>query len=134
MWRRIVWSDFQGRFRIYNATFIGTFSEPGWWAQYGEGPDGKIYLAPIPTQYNPMEVDLTIVPQPLVTDKDIEPIPYPWQDAVAYWAAVTLLLQQQRKEDAQGMAQLFNSDMPMCASVVCPQMIQNVYGAAIRSA
>ena len=81
-----------------------------------------------------MEVDLTLIPQPLLTDRDIEPIPYPWQDAVAYWAAVMLLLQQQRAQDAQAMAQLFNSDLPMCASVVCPQMIVSPYGATMRSA
>ena len=71
---------------------------------------------------------------PLLTVDDIEPIPYPWVDAVSYWAATLALLQQQRAQDAQAMAELFNSDMPMCASVVCPQMIQNVYGATLRSA
>lgn len=134
MWKRIPWTDFQARFRIYNRTFMGTFSEPGWWSQYGDGPIAKIYLAPVPMQRNPLEVDLTCIPQPLLTDKDYDPIPYPWQDAVAYWAAVMCLLQQQRREDAQAMAQLFNSDMPMCAAVVCPQMIVSPYGAAIRSA
>jgi len=43
-------------------------------------------------------------------------------------------LQQQRTQDAQAMAQAFNSEMPFAASVVCPQMIQTAYGAAIRSA
>ena len=81
----------------------------------------------------PMEVDLTVIPQPLLTDDDAEPIPYPWSDAVSYWAAVLCLLQQQRREDANAMAQLFNSELPLCASVVCPQMIQNVYGATMRS-
>jgi hypothetical protein len=81
-----------------------------------------------------MEVDLTLLPSPLMTDEDEDPIPYPWQDAVSYWAAVICLLKQQRKEDAQAMAQLFNSDMPMCAAMVCPQMITNVYGATLRSA
>ena len=134
MWRRLIWTDFQARFRIYGGTFMGTISEPGWWAQYGHGPVGAIYLAPIPTQGMPMEVDLTIVPQPLLTDNDIDPIPYPWNDAVSYWAAVLCLLQQQRREDAGAMAPLFNSDLPMCASVVCPQMIQTAYGATLRSA
>jgi hypothetical protein len=134
MWRKIPFTDFQARFRIYNRTFLGTISEPGWFAQYGEGPDGKLYLAPIPSQQAPMEVDLTLVPAPLIDDDDPEPIPYPWTDAVSYWSAVLCLLQQQRREDAQAMAQLFNSDMPMCAAVVCPQMIQTPYGAVIRSA
>jgi hypothetical protein len=32
------------------------------------------------------------------------------------------------------MAQLFNTELPMCASVVCPQFIANAYGATLRSA
>lgn len=134
LWRRIIWTDFQARFRIYGGTFMGILSEPGWWTQFGHGPTGAIYLAPIPTGTLPMEVDLTIVPQPLLTDKDVDPIPFPWADAVPYWAATLALLQQQRREDAAAMAQLFNSDLPMCASVVCPQMIQTAYGATMRSA
>lgn len=134
LWRRVVWTDFQARFRIYGGTFMGTISEPGWWAQYGEGPTGSIYLAPLPTQSLPMEVDLTVIPQPLLTDNDIEPIPYPWRDAVCYWAATLALLQQQRREDANYLTQIFNTEMPFAAAVVCPQMIQTAYGATLRSA
>jgi hypothetical protein len=133
-WRRVVWTDFQARFRIYNGTFMGTISDPGWWAQYGAGPLGRMYLAPIPTSDMEMDVDCTCIPLPLLTDNDPDPIPYPWSDAVAYWAATLCLLQQQRAQDAQAMAVLFNTEMPMCASVVCPQMIQNPYGATMRSA
>ena len=134
MWRRLPWSDFQARFRIYNGSFYGVVSEPGWYAQFGEGEYGALYLAPIPSIAAPMEVDLTLIPKPLKTDDDVEPIPYPWTDAVSYWAAVLALFQQQRKEDAQNLAELFNTDLPMCASVVCPQMIANAYGATLRSA
>jgi len=134
LWRRLIWTDFQARFRIYGGTFMGSISEPGWWAQYGSGPAASIYLAPIPTQNMPMEVDLTVIPEPLLTDKDIDPIPFPWADAIPYWAATLCLLQQQRREDAGAMAMLFNNDLPMCASVVCPQMIQTAYGATMRSA
>jgi len=134
MWKRLIWSDFQARFRIYGGTFVGSITYPGWYAQYGEGPAACLYLAPIPTIAAPMEVDLTIIPQPLLTDGDPEPIPYPWVDAVSYYAAVLALLQQQRKEDAQTMVEMFNAEMPLCASVVCPQLIQNPYGATMRSA
>lgn len=134
MWKRLVWTDFQARFRIYGGTFYGTISQPGWFAQYGEGPLGRLYLAPIPSIAAPFEVDLTLIPKPLQTDDDPEPIPYPWVDAVSYWAAVLAFWQQQRKEDATAMAELFSTDLPMCAAVVCPQMIQNPYGATLRSA
>lgn len=134
MWRRIVWSDFQARFRIFNRTFYGQLAEPGWFAQYGEGPYGQLYLAPIPATVTQMEVDLTCIPYPLLTDNDPEPIPYPWTDAVSYFAAFLCLMQQQRGQDAQAMMQMFNADMPMCAAVVCPAMHQTPYGAVIRSA
>lgn len=134
VWRRIVFSDFSARFRIYGRTFYGTISEPGWWSQFNEGPIGSIYLAPIPGQSLPMEVDLTCLPLPLLTDNDPEPIPYPWIDAVSYWAATLCLMQQQRTQDAQAMAATFNSELPFCAAVVCPTFLQNPYGAAIRSA
>jgi len=133
-WRRIPFTDFQARFRIYGGTFVGTFSEPGWFSQYGLGQSASLYLSPIPTVRNPMEVDLTCVPSPLLTDSDPEPIPYPWVDAVVYWAATLCLMGQQRREDAQAMAALFADELPMCAAVVCPQMIANPYGATLRSA
>jgi hypothetical protein len=134
IWKRIVWTDFQARFRIYGGTFYGTISQPGWYAQFGSGPLGALYLAPIPTIASPLEVDLTLIPSPLLTDDDVEPIPYPWTDAVSYWAAVLCLFQQQRQDDAKAMAELFAADLPMCASVVAPQMVMNPYGATLRSA
>ena len=70
----------------------------------------------------------------MLTDDDDEIIPYPWVDAVAYWAATLCLIQQQRGQDATAMAQLFNNDLPMAAAVVCPQMLQTPYGATLRSA
>ena len=133
MWRQLPWSDFQARFRVYGRTFIGTISDPGWWAQLGEGPAGKIYLAPIPSQQAPMELDLTCIPAPLVDDRDPEPMPYPWTDAVCYWAAMLCLMQQQRAQDAQAMAQLFSTDLPFCASVVRPQFLMSPYAATMRT-
>ena len=135
MWKRIVWTDFQARFRIYGGTFYGTICSPAGTRNMAPGRWRALYLAPIPSIAAPMEVDLTIIPKPLLTDNDIEVIPYPWVDAVsAIGPPVLALTQQQRKEDAQAMAELFNNDLPMCAAVVCPQMIQNAYGATMRSA
>jgi len=134
MWYRLPWSDFQARFRQTNRTFIGISSQPGWWAQFGSGPEGELYLAPIPAQTAPIEVDCTLLCADLLTDDDVEPLPYPWSDAVPFWAAVMCLLQQQRREDAQAMASLFNSMLPECASVVCPTFLMNPYAATLRSA
>lgn len=133
-WNRLVWTDFQARFRIWNHMFIGTISYPGFYAQYGFGVSGSIYLAPIPSQEQPMELDCSCMPFPLTNDNDPEAIQQPWTDAVAYFAAFMCLLQQQRQQEAAAMLQLFQTDMPFCASVVSPVMIQAPYGATIRAA
>lgn len=134
VWRRIPFSDMQARFRIYGKTFYGTISDPGWFSVHGVGAAAQIYLAPIPAQSNPMEVDLLCIPAPLANDDDIEPIPYPWTDAIPYWSAMFCLLQQQRAQDATALARLYETDLPFCASVVTPIFLQNTYGATMRSA
>lgn len=133
LWNRLPWTDFQARFRIWNRAWIGTISYPGFYAQYGFGVSGSLYLAPIPSQEQPMELDTSCMPFPLQTDDDPECIQQPWSDAVAYFAAFMCLLQQQRTQDAAAMLQLFQTDMPFCASVVSPVMIQAPYGATLRA-
>lgn len=132
-WNRLVWSDFQARFRIWNRAWIGTISYPGYYAQYGFGSGGSIFLAPIPSQVQPMELDCSCLPLPLENDDDPEPIPDPWVDAVSFYAAWLCLVQQQRREDAMAMLQIFAAELPFCASVVAPQMVQSPYGAAVRA-
>jgi hypothetical protein len=132
-WNRLVWSDFQARFRIWNHAWIGTISYPGFWAQYGFGVTGSLYLAPIPSQEQPMDIDCSCMPFPLDTDNDPECIPYPWSDVVPYFAAFFCLMQQQRQADALGMLQLCQAELPVAASVVSPMMITAPYGAVLRS-
>ena len=132
IWNRLPWTDFQARFRIWNGAWVGTISYPGFYAQYGFGVSGSIFLAPIPSQEQPMELDCSCMPFPLGTDSDPEAIPQPWSDAVAYYAAFLCLLQQQRKEDAATLLQIFQAEMPHCAAVVAPQMITSPYGAVQR--
>lgn len=134
MWRRVPWTDFQARFRIYNGTFMGTQSEPGWWAQYGQGDAGSVFLAPIPTQVNPLEADCSCIPIQLASDSDPEAIPATWQEAVNYWAAILAMFQQQRLEDAKALGAIFQAEMPWAAAVVCPTFVSTGYPATIRSA
>jgi len=133
LWNRIPWTDWQARFGIWNHAWTGTISYPGYYAQYSFGVNGSLFLAPIPSQREPMEMDCSCMPFPLQKDDDPEAIVYPWTDAVAYYAATLCLMQQQRLQDAQTMIQLFQAEMPFAASVVSPQMIQSPYGAIQRS-
>lgn len=133
LWNRIPFTDFQARFRIWNNAWIGTISYPGFFSQYGFGISGTLYLAPIPSQVSPMELDTSCMPFPLQTDDDPECIPYPWTDAVAYYSAFLALLQQQRAQDAVVLRQLFEAEMPFAASVVLPTAVTSPYGAVRRS-
>lgn len=131
-WSRIPFTDFQSRFRIWNQAWLGTISYPGFFAQYNFGVNGSIFLAPIPSQEQPMELDCSCQVFPLGTDDDPEAVPYPWVDAVAYYAAFMALLQQQRAQDAMVLRQLFETEMPFAASVVLPQSVTSPYGAVVR--
>jgi hypothetical protein len=133
LWNRIPYSDFAARFRIWNQAWIGTISYPGYYAQYSFGVNGSIFLAPIPSSVQPMELDASCIPFPLQTDDDPEAIVQPWCDAVAYFAGFMALLQQQRAQDAGVLLQLFQAELPHCASVVAPQMVTSPYGSVVRS-
>lgn len=133
VWNRLPFTDFQARFRIWNRAWVGTISYPGFYAQYGFGVTGSLFLAPIPSQIQPMEVDCSCLPFPLQSDDDPEAIPQPWVDAVPYYAAWLCLIQQQRREDAAAMLQVFAAELPFAASVVAPQMVTSPYGAVVRS-
>lgn len=133
LWNRLPYTDFAARFRIWNHAWIGTISYPGFYAQYGFGTGGSIFLAPIPSQEQPMELDCSCQVFSLENDDDPEPIPYPWVDAVPYYAAWLCLIQQQRREDAMAMLQVFAAELPFCASVVAPAMVTSPYGAVVRS-
>ena len=133
LWNRIVWTDWQARFGIWNRAWLGSISYPGFYAQYGFGTNGSIFLAPIPSQVQPMELDCSCLPMPLENDDDVEAIPEPWVDAVSYFSAWLCLVQQQRREDAAAMLQIFAMELPFCASVVAPSMPQAPYGAVVRA-
>jgi hypothetical protein len=133
MWNYVIWSDFQARFRIWNRAWIGAISYPGYWSQYSFGTLGSLYLAPIPSQIMPMEVDCSCLPLPLQKDSDPEVIPMPWQDAVPYFSGFLCMLQQQRLQDANAIVQLFQNELPSCAAIVAPMKPFSPYGAVVRS-
>lgn len=132
-WNRLPFTDFNARFRIWNKSWVGTISYPGFYSQYGFGATGSLFLAPIPSQEQPMQLDCSCQVFPLQSDDDPEAIQYPWVDAVPYYAAWLCLIQQQRREDAAAMLQIFAAELPFAASVVSPAMVVSPYGAVVRS-
>jgi hypothetical protein len=77
---------------------------PREWAQYGQGQTGSFFVDLLPDQIYTLTLDTVCVPIPLVDDSTVEAIPYPWTDAVPYFAAYLALLSAQmnaRRADAE---------------------------------
>jgi uncharacterized membrane-anchored protein len=70
---------------------------------YGQGAGGSVFLCPIPSQVLNMDWDVFCEPIALVDDTTVEAIPYPWTDAVPYYAAYLAFTNAQRAEDAGNM-------------------------------
>lgn len=111
--RRYSWTAFQAYLRSYS---IGLTGYPMIFAQYGSGSPYtdvntststatgvKIYLWPIPSAIYAMDWDCYCLPIALVNDSTLEAIPYPFTDAVPYYAASLALRGAQRKSDANDM-------------------------------
>lgn len=76
---------------------------PKVWTQYGQGETGSIFLDPIPDIDYTLVLDTVCVPVDLVDDTTVEAIPFPWTDAVCYFAAYLACLSAQsgaRQADA----------------------------------
>jgi hypothetical protein len=94
----------------FNQYYIGTTgisnAIPANWAQYGQGKSGSIYFSPTPNAVYVLSLDCVCTPIDLATDGTVEAIPYPWTDAVPYFAAYLALLSSQtgaREEQANRM-------------------------------
>jgi hypothetical protein len=64
-----------------------SIGRPNTWAQYGRGTLGQVYFAPTPAAAYTCTVDCVVLPNNLVIDTDPEAIPYPWTDALPWYAA-----------------------------------------------
>lgn len=72
------------------------------------GISGTLWFAPAPDQAYPINIDSVAYPITLVDDSTDERLPYPWTEAVQYYAAYLALLNAQRTADAQAMFELYD--------------------------
>ena len=78
-------------------------AQPTEWAQYGQGATGSLIFNTTPNASYTVNCDCTWEPIPLVSDSTTELIPYPFQDAVCYFAAYLAYMSSQRQGDADRM-------------------------------
>lgn len=136
--RRYSWSAFQAYLRSYS---IGLTGYPMIFAQYGQGTpytdvstatsantSVQIYLWPIPSAIYAMDWDCYCLPIALVNDSTPEAIPYPFTDAVPYYACHLALMGAQRFADAEKMESRFKMKIREAQSQSDMLFIPDFYG------
>lgn len=107
---------------------------PREWAQYGQGQTGSFYVDLLPDQIYTLTLDCVCVPIPLVTDVTIEAIPYPFTDAVPYFAAYLALLSSQmgaRRADAEAMFGYYQTFMQRARQFSNPSLLRGNYEQSV---
>ena len=66
----------------------------------------SIFLGPTPDQSYQVDLDVSLIPPPLVTDATVEPIPEPFTSPIKYYAAYLAKF----REQAMGEANLFHTE------------------------
>src|SRR5579872_333253 len=98
------WSWFQANCRVYS---ISAINFPAYWSQYSQGVNGSFAQFPIPGSVLSLDVDSICLPVALTDDTTPDAIPYPWTDAVPFYAAYLCYRNSSRAPDA---AIMFNED------------------------
>ena len=121
--RQINWDDLQAWIRAYPIVS----GQPAVFAQFGQGESGSIYLQPVPTQAASMEWNCVCTPIDLVDDTTVEAIPYPWTDAVPYFAAYLALLTARRPMEAKDMRGIYDDTMKRSRSQSESSFVEDFY-------
>ena len=117
------WNDLQAYVRAYPIVS----GQPAMFAQFGQGAGGSVYIQPEPTGALPMEWNCVCLPLDLAVDADAEAIPYPWTDAVPYFAAYLGFMNSRRPEEAQNMFGIFEMTMKRSRAQSEPTFIPSYY-------
>jgi hypothetical protein len=95
-------------------------ARPREYSQFGQGETGSFFIAPTPDNAYTVNLDCVCVPSPLASDSDPEAIPYPWTDAVPYFAAYLAFASAQRASDADRMWQEYQKFTGRGVQMVSP--------------
>ena len=98
------WDEFQAYCRAYA---VLNASYPSVWTVFNDGPQGEIWMFPIPSQASEIELDAIVSPKPLYTDNDFDVIPEGFYNAIKYGAAGLAFLSSARYAQAQVMESIF---------------------------
>lgn len=122
---RYSWYEYQAYIRRYpfQYTYVPAIA-----SQLAQGTQGTMAMYPIASARYRMEWDCICLPSDLATEQDVEAIPEPWTDAVAYLALHYAYLEAQNFNYARGYLDLFDSFMARHGAAARPGITVNPYG------
>jgi hypothetical protein len=113
--------------------YLGSTSTgiPAVMAQQGQGLAGTLFFSPIPNASFTLSLDVVAVAIALVDDTTVEAIPYPWTDAIPFYAAWLGMMNEQRQGDADKMLQRYEELMLRARRMSSPSVLpDNLPGSA----
>jgi hypothetical protein len=102
------WDNLQAYCRAY-AVLVTSY--PSVWSVYNDGPQGEIWMFPVPSQAGEIELDAAVTPTALLTDADFDAIPEGFREAIKFGAAAMVFLSSRRYADAQVFENMFADAM-----------------------
>ena len=117
--------EWEWMFLYYLAT--PSSGAPKEWGQLGQGDAGSLYFGPTPNVVLTLSIDAVMLPAPLVSDSDVEVLPYPWTDAVPYFAAYMALLTKKMYGEADKMFMEYERFMMRARAQVTPTVLPGQY-------
>ena len=115
-----------------NAYLRGWVNYQDWPIVFGRVGANQFYIAPVPNQTYPVEIDLAIIPNALALDTDPEQIPVPFQEPVQYYAAYKAKLKIQAQGEAKYFLDLYDAILRRCAKGWMTRTIPNPYAVTPR--
>ncbi len=100
--------------------------QPKYWAQYGQGVNGTLFLN-LPDGPYTLTLDCACLPKPLISDTTPEAIPELWTDAVPYYAAWLSMTDLQRQADAEMMLKRFDLLMARARQTATPTVLPHQF-------
>lgn len=100
---------------------------PNEWAQLGQGSLGGFYLSPTPNAVGTLTIDAVVLPAPLGLDSDPEALPYPFTDAVPFYAAFMAMLTAGDMQAAENFYMFFERFIARARAMSVPTVLPRQY-------
>ena len=118
------WEWFNNYVLAKAVPFVGA---PKYWAQFGQGNTGSIFINYLDFQYT-LNLDIVAFPADLVNAFDPDPIPPLWSDAVPYFAAyLALLTMPGGEKSADEMFRLYQLFAQRARTFATPSALPHQY-------